>query len=357
MADERYSYEKIYCFANLYEAYRRAARGKRNVSDIVRFELDLAQNLWRLHEELKDRKYHPSGYYQFMIYDPKKRVIQASYFRDRVVQHSLCDNILEPYFGNRLIYDCAACRKEKGTHFAMRRLSEFMRQFYKRHETKGYFLKCDVRKYFDSIDHEVLKKRLENFPDDRVRELLYMIIDSHNRDTGKGLPLGNQTSQWFALYYLDSVDRLIKEHYRIKYYTRYMDDLVLIHEDKDYLKGLLKGLTEFANQKLRLEFNEKTQIFPLSQGVDYLGWHFYLSDTGKVIRKLRSSNKRRFKRRLKAFEQKYAQGEMTSEEIRRSLVSYNGHLKHGHTWKLRRHVYREFVLRRADTMNESEETE
>lgn len=243
-----------------------------------------------------------------MIYDPKKREIQASYFRDRVVQHSLCDNILAPYFENRLVYDCAACRKEKGTHFAMRRLSEFMRRFYKDHGTNGCFLKCDVRKYFDSVDHEVLKQRLAIFPDDRVRELLYMIIDSHNKGEGKGLPLGNQTSQWFALYYLDPVDRLIKEKYRIKYYSRYMDDLVLIHDDKEYLKEVLAGIREYAEKRLNLEFNEKTQVFPLSQGVDYLGWHFYLSDTGKAIRKLRASNKRRFKRMLKAFSKKYAGG-------------------------------------------------
>ena len=125
-----------------------------------------------------------------------------------------------------------------------------------------------------------------------------------------------------------------------------MDDLVLIHEDKEYLKEILTGIKEFAEQRLKLEFNEKTQIFPLSQGVDYLGWHFYLTDTGKVIRKLRTSNKRRFKRRLKAFERKYALGELTPEEIRRSLISYNGHLKHGHAWKLKKHVYGRFTLRK-----------
>lgn len=182
-----------------------------------------------------------------------------------------------------------------------------------------------------------------------------MIIDSHNKGEGKGLPLGNQTSQWFALYYLDPVDRLIKEKYRIKYYSRYMDDLVLIHDDKEYLKEVLAGIREYAEKRLNLEFNEKTQVFPLSQGVDYLGWHFYLSDTGKVIRKLRASNKRRFKRRLKAFAKKYAGGKLASEDIRRSLVSYNGHLKHGHTWKLRRHVYSKFVLQRANNAEESEE--
>ena len=174
----------------------------------------------------------------------------------------------------------------------MRRLSEFLRKFYRQYGTRGYFLKCDVRKYFDNIDHKVLKQRLAAFPDERVRDLLFMIIDSHNKDTGKGLPLGNQTSQWFSLYYLDPIDRLIKEKYRIKYYTRYMDDLILIHEDKEYLKEVLTG--------------------------------------------------------IRAFAEKYARGEITAEEIQRSLVSYNGHLKHGHTWKLKNAVYTQFVLHRTE---------
>lgn len=123
-----------------------------------------------------------------------------------------------------------------------------------------------------------------------------------------------------------------------------MDDLVLIHEDKEYLKECLKELRKTAENEMKLEFNEKTQIFPISEGVDYLGWHFYLSDTGKVIRKLRRSNKRRFKRRLKGFQKKYKNGELELAAIKRSLASYRGHLKHGHTWKLQDKVYREFAL-------------
>lgn len=159
--------------------------------------------------------------------------------------------------------------------------------------------------------------------------------------------MGNQSSQWFALYYLDRIDRTIKEKYKIKYYTRYMDDLILLHEDKEHLKTCLAEIRAFAAEKLKLEFNEKTQIFPVSEGVDYLGWRFYLTDTGKVIRRLRTSNKRRFKRRLKAFREKYRNGEMDLDAIKRSLASYNGHLKHGHTWKLKTKIYGNFVLTKA----------
>lgn len=313
----------------------------------MEFELNLADNLRRLHDELKSRKYRPAGYHHFMIYDPKKREIQALSFRDRVVQHSLCDNVLKPYFEKRLIYDCAACRENKGTHFAMKRLTGFLQAFYKEHGTKGYFLKCDVRKYFDSIDHGALKYLLRRFPDKEVLTFLYQIIDSFNADTGKGLPMGNQSSQWFALYYLDKIDRIIKEKYKIRYYTRYMDDLILLHEDKGHLKACLAEITEVAEKELKIEFNEKTQLFPVSEGVDYVGWRFYLTDTGKVIRRLRTSNKRRFKRRLKAFQKKYRSREMDFDAIKRSLASYGGHLKHGHTWKLQAKIYGGFVLTKA----------
>ena len=340
-------YEKIYWFDNLYRAYKMAARCKRTKTEVIEFELNLAENLWSLHDALESKRYRPAGYHRFMIYDPKKREIQALSFRDRVVQHSLCDNVLKPYFEKRLIYDCAACWENKGTHFAMDRLSGFLREFYKAHGTKGYFLKCDVRKYFDSIDHNALKYLLRRFPDKEVLTFLYQIIDSFNADTGKGLPMGNQSSQWFALYYLNQIDRIIKEKYKIKHYTRYMDDLILLHEDKEHLKTCLAEIRAFAAEKLKLEFNEKTQIFPVSEGVDYLGWRFYLTDTGKVIRRLRTSNKRRFKRRLKAFREKYRNGEMDLDAIKRSLASYNGHLKHGHTWKLKTKIYGNFVLTKA----------
>lgn len=340
-------YEKIYTFENLYSAYKMAARCKRNKAEVINFEMNLAKELWSLHDSLKQRTYRPNAYHRFMIYDPKEREIQALSFRDRVVQHSLCDHVLKPYFEKRLIYDCAACRENKGTHFAINRLNSFLHSFYKEYGTQGCFLKCDVRKYFDNIDHEVLKYLLRRFSDQDVKEFLYRIIDSFNGETGKGLPMGNQSSQWFALYYLDKIDRIIKEKYQIKYYTRYMDDLILLHNNKEYLKACLSEITQVACDVLKLEFNQKTQIFPVSEGVDYLGWRFYLTDSGKVIRRLRTSNKRRFKRRLKAFQEQYRNGEVDYDAIKRSIASYGGHLKHGHTYKLRAKVYENFVLTKA----------
>ena len=165
--------------------------------------------------------------------------------------------------------------------------------------------------------------------------------------------MGNQTSQWFALYYLDPLDRLIKEKMRIKHYVRYMDDGILIHESKEYLNEVLKQM-RLVTDSLKLELNAKTQIFPLSEGVDFLGFRFYLTDTGKVIKRLRTSNKRRWKRRLRKFKEDYRKGDRTFDEIKRSLVSYSGHLSHGHTYKLQRKVMSGFTLTHASKEEENQ---
>ncbi|MCH4154199.1 MAG: reverse transcriptase/maturase family protein [Saccharofermentans sp.] len=281
-----------------------------------------------------------------MIYDPKEREIQALSFADRVFQHLLCDNILMPYLEPRLIYDNAACREGKGTHFALDRLEKFMREHYKKYGAKGYILKFDIRKYFNNIDHEILKNKLNGFPDEEIKKLLYHIIDSFEYSEGRGLPMGNQSSQWFALYYLDRLDRLIKEKLQVKHYVRYMDDGVLLGATKKELQENLRKMKELIHED-RLEFNEKTQIFPMSQGVDFLGWHLYLTDTGKVIKRLRTSNKKRFKKRMKCYQKRYATNHISFDEITRSVRSYNGHLQYGHTWKLRKHIYNNLVLTRG----------
>ena len=183
-------------------------------------------------------------------------------------QHLLCDNILMLYFEPRLIYDNATCRVGKGTHFARNSLETFMRKYYRQYGADGYILKFNIRKYFSSIDHELLKRKLEHYPDEEVKKLLYHIIDSYEATPGKGLAMGNQSSQWFALYYLDRLDRLIKESLRIKYYVRYMDDGVLLCESKAYLKECLQQMRENVCED-NVEFNEKTQIFLISQGVDF----------------------------------------------------------------------------------------
>lgn len=324
-----------------------ARKAKRHKKDVILFETNLAGNLWRINEMMVNKTYRITHYNRFTIYEPKKREIQALTYSDRVIQNCLCTNYLTPFVEKRLIYDNCACRNGKGTDFGRDRLAGFMSEHYKANGNQGYMLKADIKGFFANIDHYVLKCKLNKVitnPD--VMDLLEMIIDSYNQDTGRGLPMGNQTSQLFALYYLDLLDRLIKEKLHIKHYTRYMDDCILVHPDKEYLKFCLREMSRLVEYDLKLAFNQKTQIIPVGEGVDYLGFRFYLTDTGKVIRKLRQSSKKRFKKRLKVLQKGYYNGTLELDTIKRSIASYNGHLSHGNTWGLKKSVYSKFVLKR-----------
>jgi retron-type reverse transcriptase len=333
-------------FRNLYNAHKAARLGKRHTAEVIRFELNLAANLRGLQAEMENRAYYPRGYKHFMVYEPKARSIFAPDYADRVAQHCLCDNIVMPALEPRLIHDNAACRRGKGTHFSIGRLTRFMREHCRSHGTEGHFLKCDIRKYFENISHDILKRKLSKVFDGNVFTLLCRIIDSYEASEKTGLPLGNQTSQWFALYYLDSVDRLIKEKLRIKHYVRYMDDFILLHHSKEYLRYCLREITGHCRDELRIELNSKTQVFPMRNGVNYLGWHFCMTETGKVIRKLSTQGKKRIKRRLRKLQQQYRSGEIDLTAIRRCLVSTHGHLAHGHTYRLRKKLYGGFVFTR-----------
>lgn len=333
---KRFDYEKVYDFQNLYAAYLASRRCKRGTREVVEFELDAGINLIRLQEELRTGVYRISDYYHFTIYDPKVREIYALHYRDRIVQHSLCDNLLAPYFETHLIYDNSACRKGKGTHFAMNRLNRFLHEHFRSHERNGWFLKCDIRKFFDSIDHAILKGRLVGIVDDeQTLRFLYQIIDSYEVSPGKGIPMGNQTSQWFALYYLDPLDRLVKEKLRIRHYTRYMDDMILISSSKETLRNARREMEKLL-EELKLEFNAKTQIFQVRAGVEYLGWRFYLSESGAVIRRLKKQSKRRWKRRLKKLEHEHLAGRIEDRQLAQVLQSYDNHLRFGNTWQMRK---------------------
>lgn len=341
--------QKVADFEHLYAAHKKCRLGKQDEKATVRFELNLGVELVLLQKQLLEYTYRLGPYHEFVVHDPKERCIQALSYKDRVVQHSLCDNVLQPTIEPKLIYDNSACRIGKGTDFARERLTLFLRRFYRKYGSKGYILKYDVRKYFDSIHHQVLYEQLVKlFSDDReICGLLKMIIDSYETAPNRGLPMGNQSSQWFGLLYLNGLDHFIKEKLRIRFYTRYMDDGILLSDNKEYLKECLEKMRIFLTENLKIEFNEKTQIVPMSQGVDYLGFHFYLTNTGKVIRKLRSSNKKRLKRKLKHYKRAYRDGKIELDAITRSLTSYRGHLAHGDTHALQKNLLKSFVLTRG----------
>lgn len=349
---EYMTFDEMCEFDVLYQAFRAARRGKRSKYSEAQYEANVLQLTERLSYILRTQKYRPSKFETFYVYEPKKRLVQAPAFVDKVVQHALVDNILYEAITRSFIQDNYASQLYKGTHYGLSRLRKAMLSYFRsrkgRDEEKrrkdglpmrpmsewdyadGWVLKCDVRHFFASIDHDLVKQKLrKKVVDDQVYELMCTYIDSTD-----GLPLGYQTSQLLALLYLDEFDHFVKEQLRVKYYGRYMDDFFLIHEDKEYLKFCRKEIETYMSS-LKLELNDKTAIFPLKNGIDFLGFHTYLTETGKVVMKLRRSSIQRMNARLKKWAKAYPKGEVSKEEIIVSFKAWNAHAAHGNTYTLR----------------------
>lgn len=324
-------YEVLSDFNNLYDAFLLCKKGKGWKNSTAKYQVDALYNTWVLREKLVKETYEMGDYNIFPIHSPKPRIIKSIDFEDKVVQRSLCENVLSPTFEKHFIYDNYACRKGKGVHAGIERTKEFLRSFYRKYGMDGHAFKCDIEKYFDSIDHKKLKKIVRRLvKDNKVYKLLVHIIDSTE---GSGLPLGNQTSQLFSLIFLSAFDHYIKETLRIKYYLRYMDDFILIDPDKEYLRYCKREI-EFLLEDLGLKLNRKSQIFPIKNGFDFLGFHIYLTKTGKVILKLRREGKETMRRKLKKFGELYREGKITKEQIDESWNSWVGHAEYGNCYYL-----------------------
>ena len=328
-------YEKISNYKNLYAAFKKSRKGKRGKDSVAKFEASLLEALQLLHIMLVQKTYKMSPYLSFEVYEPKRRTVMSAAFKDKVVQHSLCDNVLEERLTTPLIHDNYANQKGKGTHFGLDRLEKFFHRFYRLHGMSGWVLKCDISKYFYSIQHDILKEQLRRYITDKeTLWLIDLLIDSTENP---GIPLGNQTSQYFAVLYLNDLDHYIKEKLGIQYYGRYMDDFYLIHESKEYLQYCRKEIEKRVGD-LGLSLNQKTNIFPLRNGIDFLGFHLYLTETGKVVRKVRRKSKNNVRRKLKKMKKLVDGGKITMKEVHDSYMSWRGHAGHGNSHHLIRNM-------------------
>lgn len=307
------------------EAHKLCRQSKQHKRATILFEIELGRNIAKLIQALTTKTYQFSRYKTFTIYDPKVRLIEALPYKDRVVRMCFCKNVLEPRLEKRLIYDNAASRKGKGTNFAIQRLHEFMHRIYFQiHHNNAYFLKCDISKYFQNINHEILMSKLEKcgFSAD---ELYFMRLVLNSRSQ-TGVPLGNQTSQWFALLYLDEIDRLVKEKLRASYYIRYMDDFVLLSPDKAFLQKCRSAIEQVCIEKLKLKLNDKTQIGKLKNGIDFLGFNHKLTATGAIVKKMRASSKERQRHYLKTISSYYLKDVLDDAYVDIRMNSFKAHL-------------------------------
>ncbi|MCA9360306.1 group II intron reverse transcriptase domain-containing protein [Candidatus Nomurabacteria bacterium] len=317
-------YERIISFQNLLLAWRSFKCGKQKKIDVQVFERDLLNNIMKLHAELRAQTYQHGSYKAFKINDPKPRDIHKATVRDRVVHHALYRDLAAFYFP-LFIADSYSCQNGKGTHKALDRFTYFARKVSQNHTKTCWVLKCDVVKFFASIDQGILLEILDKrVIDNSVLGLIRVIVESFSSGTcGKGLPLGNLTSQLLVNVYMNEFDQFVKHTLKAEYYIRYADDFVILSCDRAWLTKTFHSVERFLQAELALELHpRKVSIETISSGVDFLGWvHF------PCHRSLRTTTRRRV--------QKGAAGKSVDSP---TIQSYLGLLSHGDTKKLERHI-------------------
>lgn len=349
-------FEKIYDFDTLHEAYLKARKCKRYRAEVLKFTSNLEENLINIQNELIYQTYEIGRYKQFMVTDPKQRLIMALPFRDRVVQWAIY-LVLNPIFTKTYIEDSYGCIQTRGSHSAIQRVQYWLKAAYRK-PNKFYYLKLDISKFYYRVDHEILLKIMgEKIADEKVIWLLEKIVNCEDTAFGlplgfninetderlleKGMPIGNLSSQMFANIYMNEVDQYIKRELRIYYYVRYMDDMLILSGDKKQLHEYKQLIEEFLNEKLKLHLNNKTCIRPVSLGIEFLGYKVWNTHI-----KLRKSTALRMKHRLKKLKNQYANGEIELEKIKEITSSFYGMLKHCNSYNLRKQISKTFVLKR-----------
>lgn len=339
-------YDKICSADNIELAYRKARKRKSSRPDVQEFEQKLKENLQKLQQELVAETYQPIPLKTFILRDPKTRKISKSDFRDRVVHHSIC-NLIEPIFEKRFIHDSYANRKGKGTSAAVKRFNAFKRkassngtkvhntneQKYSNNYVRGYVLKADIRKYFDYVDHDILLQILsKKLADRKLIKLIEKILANHKTPhLGKGMPLGNLTSQFFANVYLNELDMFVKHQLKAKHYLRYVDDFVIFHKDKKILQDYKEKINLFLKENLLLDLHpQKSKIRPLARGLDFVGYrifYYYIL--------LRKRNRRKIEHKLNEIEKLYKDKAISKETIDQTINGWFGYMNGSNTHNLR----------------------
>lgn len=349
---QRYAnlWPQLVSFENIMHAFRKAVKGKGNKPCVLRFVQNFEHNILELEQSLMNKSYQPGKYTTFFIYEPKLRMISAAPFRDRIVHHCLI-NVIGPIFESSFVQQSYANQVNKGAHRAIRDVQAAMR-------LNDYVLHCDIRKYFPSIDHAILKELIRRkIKDPDVLWLIDLIIDGSNpqepvldyfpgddlltpAERRRGLPIGNLTSQFFANIYLNGFDHFVKQRLKCRFYARYVDDSVVVASDKNYLWDCCHQMGAFL-ESLRLKLHpHKQHVRPVTQGLKFLGQVIYPDR-----RLLPKNNIRRFMRRMKNFQRLYAENKMEFAPINHSFKSWLGHAKQAHTRALRAELIEKIRLK------------
>jgi len=319
-------YPLIPTHENLRTAFRKAAKGKQDHSQVICFRADFDANIQKLRDQLLNKKPDIGHYHFFVVRDPKVRTICAASFPERVLHHAIM-NICEPVLDSYAIYDSYACRKGKGNRKALARTQQFAQKF-------PWYLKLDIRKYFDSIDHDRLMQfLLRRFKDPDLLMLFQQLLETYHTTPGKGVPIGNLISQHLANFYLGRFDHWIKEDRKIKGYVRYMDDFILFSKDKQSLKSELKAMEWFLRDNLKLTLKDNVQLNRSSRGVGFLGFRVF---PGHI--RLSAPSMKRFSKKFRAYEQLYCDGTWSEKELIRHMEPLVDFTNAGDSHRFRRMI-------------------
>lgn len=325
-------YPKIISIENLFQAWEEFKVGKRQKKDVQEFESHLEDNLFNLHQELLSKHYRHSSYTSFYVQDPKVRHIHKAVVKDRIVHHAIF-SILSPIFEPTFITESYSCRKGFGTHKGFEKLVVYSRKVSQNYIQDCWALKCDIKKFFASVDHQTLLCLIrERIKDPDLLWLLEEIVGSFGE--GKGIPIGNLTSQLFANVYLNGLDQFVKHNLKVKYYLRYADDFVLLSQNRDTLIEYLEKLKLFLKENLNLELHPtKVSLRKLTWGIDFVGYtalpHYEL---------VRTKTKKRIFRKIQSKVEDFNQDKVSIEALNQSIQSYLGVLSRANTYELKQEL-------------------
>ena len=329
--------------STLFRAWNVFKEDKKNKLDVIDFELELEKNIFDLYRDLKNGTYKHGPYKGFWIHDPKLRRIHKATVRDRVLHHAIF-SVLNPIFEPTFIPNSFSCRIGKGTHKGMKKVAEMLRTVSQNNTRQCYALKCDIRKFFDSVDHDILIKILsKKIKDENVMILMEEIIESYvasrpNLFERRGIPIGNLTSQIFANIYMNEFDQFVKHDLKVKYYARYTDDFIIVSTDKIYLENLIVSMQDFLKAKLCLELHpKKVTITKHIRGIDFLGYVILPEHI-----KLRTKTKRKTPKKIQQMVERYKHRKITELTLYSSLQSYLGVLSHANAYKLSQEIQNKF---------------
>lgn len=337
------NYEDVFSYKNLYEAGKNCCKGVMWKNSTQSYAARMVTNTASTHDTLMKREFKSRGFHDFdLIERGKLRHIRSVHISERVVQRCLCDNILVPTFSHSFVYDNAASLKGKGVDFAMDRLDTHLHRFYRKHGadavSKAYVLTGDFSDFFNSAPHGIIYKETERrIHDPDVRRLACQFMEDFGN---RGFGLGSQVSQIDALMVASPLDHFIKEKLRIKHYGRYMDDFYLIHEDKEYLRYCMEQIKIQCERYGFVLNKKKTRIAPLRNGVKFLKTKFFLTETGRVVRKMNPKSPIKMRRKLRIFRRWIDEGKFTLKDVETAYQSWRGHMIRGDST---------LVLRKMDT--------